>query len=83
MKTDMLKYKLKKRDGDLYVYEYWDPSIDGPSGVVSYNSRTQELALLFLPEWDKYRMHLGHMVRAITLDISKGINVESGTRAWY
>ncbi len=79
----MLKYKLQKKDGDLYVYEYWDPTTDGSRGIVSYNSATQDITIVFLPDWDKYRMFLGHMVQVIRRDISKGIRVEFGSCAWY
>ena len=79
----MLKYRLKSKEDDLYIYEYWDPTNDGPCGVVSYNVKTQDLALLFLPDWDEFRVFLGHMVSVITRDISKGVNVESGSCAWY
>ncbi|MCR5617882.1 MAG: hypothetical protein K6F83_06305 [Clostridiales bacterium] len=79
----MLKYKLVSRDGDVCVYEYWDPVDEGPSGRVSYNTKTQEIAILFLPEWDKYKFFLSHMVHVIRYDIAKGVRVESGSCAWY
>ncbi|MCR5199622.1 MAG: hypothetical protein K6C38_00755 [Saccharofermentans sp.] len=79
----MLKYKLVRSDGDVLVYEYWDPTDERTHGVVSYNIKSQEMTILFLPEWDKYRMFLGHMVRVIRREISKGINIDQGSCAWY